>query len=92
VNFAWGALNDVLYGNRRAELHDKFQRWLQSDVSLPNDKLLTEEAAAYKWGRGGCRRDERMRLFMTPKAEVHAAIGRSPDRLDACAVSMAIDG
>ena len=92
VNFAWGALNDVLYGNRRSELHDKFQRWLQGDVSMPNDKLLSEEAAAYKWGGGGCRRDDKMRLFMTPKVNIHKAIGRSPDRLDACAMSMAIDG
>jgi hypothetical protein len=91
VNFAWGALNDVLYGNRRAELHDKLQRWLQGDVSMPNDKLLQEEAAAYKWGQGGCRRDEKMRLFMAPKVKIHKDIGRSPDRLDACAVSMAVD-
>jgi hypothetical protein len=92
VNFAYGALNDTLYGNRRAELHDKFQRWLQSGVSMPNDKLLQEEAAAYKWGQGGCRRDEKSRLFMTPKEKIRKEIGRSPDRLDACAVSMAVEG
>jgi hypothetical protein len=92
VTFSWGALNDVQYGNRRSELHDKFQRWLQGDVSMPNDKLLSEEAAAYKWGKGGCRRDERARLFMTPKATIHKDIGRSPDRLDVCAVSMAVGG
>jgi hypothetical protein len=94
VNFAWGALNDVLYGNRRAELHDKLQRWVQGDVSVPNDKMLQEECAAYKWGTGGCRRDEKMRLFLTPKEKVRAELKpvRSPDRLDACAVSMAVDG
>jgi hypothetical protein len=94
VNFAWGALNEVLYGNRRAELHDKLQRWLQGDVSIPNDKLLSQEAAAYKWGQGGCRRDEKMRLFMTPKAKIRPELKppRSPDRLDACAVSMAVEG
>jgi hypothetical protein len=91
VNFAYGAMNDVLYGNRRSELHDKFQRWLSSDVSMPNDKLLQEEAAAYKWGVGGCRRDEKSRLFMTPKEKIRKEIGRSPDRLDVCAVSMAVD-
>jgi hypothetical protein len=91
VNFAYGALNDTLYGNRRAELHDKFQRWLQGDVSLPNDKLLQEEAAAYKWGQAGCRRDEKSRLFMTLKEKVRKEIGRSPDRLDVCAVSMAME-
>ena len=91
VNFAYGANNDILYGNRRAEIHDKFQRWLQGDVSLPNDKLLQEEAAAYKWGQSGCRRDERARLFMTAKEKIRAEIGRSPDRLDVCAISMAVE-
>ena len=91
VNFAWGAMNDTLYGNKRSELHDRLLRWLQSDVSMPNDKSLSEEFAAYKWGTGGCRRDDKNRLFMTPKANVHKDIGRSPDRLDACAVAMAID-
>lgn len=92
VNFAHGAMNEVLYGNRRAELHDKLQRWLLGDVSIPNDKLLQGEAAAYKWGQSGCRRDEKMRLFMTPKEKIKKDIGRSPDRLDAVAVSMAVDG
>lgn len=92
VNFAYGAMNDVLFGNRRSELHDKFQKWLDGDVSLPNDKNLQEEASAYKWGSGGCRRDDKNRLFMTPKEKVRKEIGRSPDRLDACAVSMAVAG
>jgi hypothetical protein len=92
VTFSWGAVNDVMYGNRRSELHDKFKRWLDGDVSVPNDKNLQEEAAAYKWGVGGCRRDEKARLFMTPKEKIRAEVGRSPDRLDACAVSMAVDG
>jgi len=92
VIFSHGALNEVMYGNRRAELHDKLQRWLQGDVSMPNDKLAQEEASAYKWGTGGCRRDERSRLFMTKKEIIKAEIGRSPDRWDACAISMAIDG
>jgi len=92
VTFSHGAMNDVLFGNRRSELHDKLQRWLQGDVSIPNDKLLQGEAAAYKWGQSGCRRDEKMRLFMTLKEKIKKEIGRSPDRLDACAVSMAVDG
>jgi hypothetical protein len=92
VNFGWGAINDVLYGNRRAELHDKLQRWLQGDVSIKNDTVLSTEFAAYKWGTGGCRRDEKARLFMTPKEVIRKNIGHSPDRLDACAVSMAVEG
>lgn len=92
VTFSHGAMNEILYGNRRSELHDKFQRYLQGDVSIPNDKMLQEEAAAYKWGQSGCRRDEKARLFMTPKEKIRAEIGRSPDRLDVCAVSMAVDG
>lgn len=94
VDFSHGAMNEVLYGNRRAELHDKLQRWFLGDVSVPNDKMLQEEAAAYKWGQSDCRRDEKMRLFMTPKEKIKTLLKpvRSPDRLDVCAVSMAIDG
>lgn len=91
VNFSFGALNDTLFGNRRAELHDKFARWLSGGVSMPNDKQLEEECAAYKWGMGACRRDEKSRLFMTPKEKIKAEIKRSPDRLDVCVVSMAVD-
>ena len=61
-------------------------------VSMPNDKLAQEEAAAYKWGLSGCRRDEKARLFMTPKEKIRKEIGRSPDRWDCCAISMAIEG
>lgn len=91
VIFSHGAHNDTLYGNRRAELHDKLEKWFQGGVSMPNDKFAQEEAAAYKWGVGGCRRDEKARLFMTPKEVIRKKIGRSPDRWDACAVSMAVD-
>jgi hypothetical protein len=91
VNFSWGANNSVLYGNRRAELHAKFLNFLQSDVSIPNDKKLQEECASYKWGVSGCRRDEKARLFMTAKEKIKAEIGRSPDRLDTCVVAMAIE-
>jgi len=91
VVFSHGAHNSRQYGNRRSELHGKLLAWFQGDVYVPNDKQLTEEAAAYKWGVGGCRRDENGALFMTPKEKIRAAIGRSPDHLDACAVSMAVD-
>jgi hypothetical protein len=91
VIFSHGARNTVQYGNRRAELYDKLSKWLDSEASLPNDKMLQEEAAAYKWGTGGCRRDEKGRLFVTPKEKIRAELGRSPDRLDAAAVSMAVE-
>lgn len=92
VVFSWGAVNGNDYGNRRAELHDKAQKWLAGNVSVPNDQMFQEEAAAYKWGTGGCHRDEKMRLFMTPKEKIKKEIGRSPDRLDVLAISMAVDG
>jgi hypothetical protein len=91
VIFSHGANNSVQYGNKRAELHDKLLRWLSGKVSMPNDKLAQEEAAAYKWGVSGCRRDEHARLFMTPKEKIRKEIGRSPDRWDCCAISMAIE-
>jgi hypothetical protein len=91
VVFSHGAHNSVMYGNRRAELHDKLLRWLGGRVSMPNDKTAQEEAAAYKWGQNACRRDEQARLFMTPKEKIRKEIGRSPDRWDCCAISMAIE-
>jgi hypothetical protein len=91
VIFSHGANNSVMYGNRRAELHDKLLRWLSGKVSMPNDKMAQEEAAAYKWGQNACRRDEMARLFMTPKEKIRKQIGRSPDRWDACAISMAVE-
>jgi hypothetical protein len=65
--------------------------WLQGQVSMPNDKLLQEECASYKWGSGGCRRDELARLFMTPKEKIRQEIARSPDRLDAIVNSFGIN-
>jgi hypothetical protein len=91
VNFGSGANNNVQFGNRRAELHFKFQMWLQGSVKLPNDKILQEECAAYKWGSGGCRRDEMSRLFMTLKEKIRSEIGHSPDRLDAVVNSFGVN-
>lgn len=91
VVFSYGAHNQVLYGNRRAELFEAFSKLLDNpNAKIPNDKLLQEDAAAFKWGTGGCRRDDKNRLFITPKDKVRKEIGRSPDRLDCCVISMAM--
>lgn len=92
VSFSWGAHNSVRYGNRRAELFEKLQNLTEDEnASLPNDKTLQEDAAAFKWGTAGCRRDEKARLFITGKEHIRKELGRSPDRLDCCVVSMAIE-
>jgi hypothetical protein len=92
VIFGAGASNPQNYGNRRAEILDRAgARLKHPDTRLPNDAKLSEEYAAYKWSQGGCRRDDVQRLFMTPKEKIRADIGRSPDRLDCCALLEAID-
>lgn len=93
INFGSGAHNAVQFGNRRAELHFKFQMWLQGEASMPNDKELQEECASYKWGQGGCRRDELARLFMTAKEKIRSALKpvRSPDRLDCIVTTFAVN-
>jgi hypothetical protein len=58
---------------------------------MPNDKVLQEECASYKWGTGACRRDELARLFMTPKEKIRMEIGHSPDRLDAIVNSFGVN-
>ena len=93
VVFSYGATNGLLYGNKRSELHGRFLEWLaQPDASIPKNEHLSEACAAYKWGQGDCRRDEKGRLFMTPKEKIRAALpaNRSPDELDVCAISMAV--
>lgn len=92
IDFSWGAVNQLAYGNRRAEIHDKLGELIAKGASMPNDKLAQEEGAAYKWGLADCRRDEKGRLFMTAKEKIKKALGRSPDRWDSMAVSCAIDG
>jgi hypothetical protein len=88
-----GARNSVQFGNLRAELHFKASLWLQGSARMPNDKMLQEEFAAFKWGSGGCRRDELGRLFITPKEKLRAELpgNRSPNRLDCVVNSFAID-
>ena len=90
VNFSHGAQNSVQFANKRAELHFRFQLWLNGSVSMPNDKMLQEECAAYKWGTAGCRRDELARLYMTPKEKIRSELGRSPNRLDGVVVSFGV--
>jgi hypothetical protein len=91
LNRASGAHNRVQFGNRRAEVHFKFSLALEGVCSLPNDKRLEEEAATFKWGLGGCRRDELARLFITPKEKIRAELGRSCDCLDAVVNSYAVN-
>jgi hypothetical protein len=93
VTRSHGAHNSVQFGNRRAELHFKGSLWLQGSVSIPNDKMLQEEFAAFKWGSGGCHRDEMGRLFITKKEKLRAELpgSRSPNRLDCLINSFAVD-
>ena len=91
IGFGDGAHNAVDFANRRAELHFKLSLWLQGSASLPNDKYLREECAAYKWGIGGCRRNEVAQLLMTPKEKIKSEIGRSPDRLDCIVTTFAVN-
>lgn len=93
VTRSHGASHALRWGNKRAELHEKCTIWLQGTPNLPNDKMLQEEFAAFKWGSAGCRRDELGRLFITPKEKLRAELSgsRSPNRLDCVVNSFAID-
>ena len=86
-------LKPLEYGNRRAEIHDRLRQFfLASDGrSIPNDGKLSEELAQFKWGTNACRRDDQGRMFVTKKEIVRAALGRSPDRTDAAALTLAVE-
>jgi hypothetical protein len=92
VNFGEGAqgvsdARGVLeFANVRAlaywQMRDALDPEFGSEMALPPDDELRSELAAARYElRGG-------RIFMCPKDEITAAIGRSPDKADAAVLSV----
>lgn len=85
VNFASGPLYSNEVGNRRAEMYKHMKEWLEDGpVSLPNDPNFETEMLATGFLR------QKNRLFMQDKNEVKKKIKRSPDRVDALALTFAM--
>lgn len=83
----WGwnpSSDDKRWANLRAEVYWNFRTLLESGkAALPRDLLLHEEALAMEWSQ-----DARGRIMMVGKEELRQTLKRSPDRLDAAAMSL----
>ena len=74
------------YYNKRAEMWDSVNKWLQSElpVQIPDDDELAEELRSIN--RVKVAQD---RLQLEDKEELKKRIGRSPDKADALALTFA---
>lgn len=71
-----------LYDRVRDELWANLVAWLRDDGAIPEDTKLAKELHAPEWVG-----QITGKLKATPKADIKAALGRSPDRADACALA-----
>jgi phage terminase large subunit len=82
VQFA-GKPNDQRYFNKRSEILFELAEWVKAGGSLPVDKELKEELCAMTYVF------QRDKFRVAEKAIIKAAIGRSPDKADALALTFA---
>lgn len=82
VYFSGKAL-DPRYFNKRSEMWFEMAKWVKAGGSLPDDKELLEELAAATYTFQG----DKFRLC--DKDDIKEAIGRSPDKADALALTFA---
>ena len=87
VNFGSGALNDLVYANRRAEMWGAMKGWIcDPDVppAIPDDEALVTDISAPTFDY-----DSRTRYLLEPKAKMKARLGLSPDGGDCLALTFA---
>lgn len=78
-----GKPNDPRYFNKRSEMWFDMVKWIKAGGALPNDPELAEEICAATYAFQG----DKFRLC--DKDDIKAAIGRSPDKADALALTFA---
>ena len=84
VPFA-GKADSPRYFNKRSEIHFKLAEWVKAGGCLPNDPVLAQELTAHTFSFRGDK------LWVLEKELVRQALGRSPDRADACALTFAYE-
>lgn len=78
-----GKPNDYRYFNKRSEMYFELANWIKSGGMLPRDEKLKEELCAVTFVYQG----DKFRIV--EKDIIKDAIGRSPDRSDALALTFA---
>lgn len=84
VPFA-GQADSARYFNKRSEIHFRLAEWVKAGGVLPNDPVLAQELTAHTYSFRGDK------LWVLEKELVRKALGRSPDRADAAALTFAYD-
>lgn len=86
IMFGGKALAEDRYHNRRAEMWDELNKWLndEQEVQLPSDESLGAELCAVEK-----KYDSHGRLQLEDKDELKKRLGRSPDKADALALTFA---
>ena len=72
----------AVYGTMRDELAGNLEEWFRDGGAIPEDTKLVKELHAMTWIPGTLGR-----VKLIGKKEIRKAIGRSPDRFDAIALS-----
>ena len=83
VNFGWKAKNQVMWGNKRAEIWGAMRDWLRT-ASIPDDRSLKSDLTGPK-----TKPDSSGTLFLESKKDMKARGLASPDAADALAVTFA---
>lgn len=72
-----------IYDRVRDELTANLEGWIRDGGAILEDAKLSAELHQMEW-----KPDHRGRLKVTPKVDIRKALGRSPDRFDALALSV----
>jgi hypothetical protein len=83
VNFGWKAKNQVMWGNKRAEMWGAMRDWLKS-ASIPDDRQLKTDLTGPK-----TKPDSSGKMFLESKKDMKSRGLASPDAADALAVTFA---
>lgn len=82
-NFGLNTTPNKMYSNMRAWMYFQLRDWLKKGGAIPDDDTLAQELAAqtYTYDRRG------ERIILSPKEDIKAELGRSPDLADALALT-----
>ena len=83
VNFGWKAKNQVMWGNKRAELWGETREWLKT-ASIKADRMLKNDLTGPK-----IKPDSSGKIFLESKKDMKSRGLASPDAADAIAVTFA---
>jgi hypothetical protein len=84
VNAGEKARDEKRFTNRRAEMYWLTAEWLKEGGCLPKDDMLAAELSSPHFDY-----DAKQRIWLEPKEDVKARLGRSPDRADALSLTFA---